>query len=186
LCVLPVIIRFRNLWLADLELPKIIHVAQLLVPSALFCGTTLWLYQHFGAHLLGDENALQVLVSQGYSKDLLYPLCLYFLIVNPVLEEIFWRGVILNELDALNLPWKHFGLLWTSATYAAFHYPIFQRILYPGWAELAMPLLTIYGAILALLYRRTRSLVLVSISHAMLTDLAAILLIITLLHKYNI
>jgi hypothetical protein len=185
LCIVPVIIWARKLWLNDLKFPKPLHLLALFLNSALFCTITLWLYQHYGAHLLNNENALQVLVSQGYRKDLLWPLCLYFVIVNPLLEEIFWRGVILNKLDSLDLPWKHFGLCWSSAAYAAFHYPIFQRVLYPGWAELAILLLTIYGAGLVLLYRRTRSLVLISLAHALLTDLAAIALIVTLVHSYH-
>jgi membrane protease YdiL (CAAX protease family) len=185
LCIAPVIIWARKLWLHDLKLPKPLHFVLLFLNSALFCASTLWLYRHFGAYLLNNENALQVLNSQGYKKDLLLPLCLYFLLVNPLLEEIFWRGVILNKLDSLDLPWKHFGLWWSSAAYAAFHYPIFERVLYQGWAELAILLLTIYGAGLALLYKRTKSLVLISLAHALLTDLAAIALIITLLHNYH-
>jgi len=183
LCIIPAIIWERKLWLNDLKFPKPLHVLQLLVHSALFCGTTLWLYHNFGAHLLSNENALQVIVSRGYKKELLLPLCLFFVIMNPVLEEIYWRGVILNKLDSFNLPWKNFALLWSSAAYGAFHYPIFQVIMYRGWAELGILLLTIYGAGLALLYRRTKSLVLVSLSHALLTDLAAVALIVTLLQN---
>ena len=70
--------------------------------------------------------------------------------------------------------------------YAAFHYSILQMVLYPVWAEIGAVLLALYGAGLAVLLRATKSIVLVSLTHAFLTDLAAIILIIALYQRMGL
>ncbi len=61
-----------------------------------------------------------------------------------------------------------------------------QMVLYPAWAEIGAVLLAIYGAGLAVLLRATKSIVLVGLTHACLTDLAAIILIIALYQRMGL
>ncbi|MBZ0187169.1 MAG: CPBP family intramembrane metalloprotease, partial [Candidatus Obscuribacterales bacterium] len=127
---------------------------------------------------------MDLLKELGFSKQLFWPLSIYLIVVNPLLEELFWRGVVLNELDDLKLPVKHFGIIWSSLTYALFHYLIFRLVLFPGFAELGIVMLALFGALLAVVYRKTGSIVTTALTHGLLTDLAAIVLILNLFRRY--
>src|SRR5262249_19778678 len=153
---------------------------------AIFSLIALFVYIQMADMLLTKAHVIELLKQQGYNKQIFWPLSLYAIIVNPILEELFWRGTILNELDRLKAPFKHFGIVWSSFAYAAFHYSIFAMVMLPGWAEFGTFLLAIYGAALALLYRRTGSIILTAVAHGLLTDTACIVLILKLFQEYPI
>jgi uncharacterized protein len=186
ICLLPAIIMGRQLWRNDLARPTFKQAMLLIFASAAFCLSTLILYEHAGDLLLDSNNAMAVLKEHGYRKEIFLGLSIYFVSINPLLEELFWRGVVLNELDRLKTPFKNFPLLWSSFSSAVFHYPILRLILHPPGAEIGVLGLTVYGAFLALVYRRTGSLVVATLAHACLTDLAAIVLIAALFHRYSL
>jgi len=185
-CVMPAVIWGYPLWRQHVVLPSIKQWLLVIVSSIVFCSFTLLLYDKLGDRFLSNENALAVIREQGFTKESFWFLGLYFVFVNSTLEELYWRGVLLNKLDQLGLSFKHFGIIWSSLTYGAFHYSIFRLILRPVWAEIGIIMLMFYGAGLALLYRKTGSIVLPIIAHALLTDLAAILLMVSLFLRLGI
>jgi membrane protease YdiL (CAAX protease family) len=68
--------------------------------------------------------------------------------------------------------------------YAAFHYWICRLVVFSGWAEIGTIMLAFYGAMLALIYRRTGSIITTSIAHGLLTDMAAVMLLLDFLRRY--
>lgn len=183
LVLLPPVVLAFPAWRAGLKVPNLKHVGVLLVASVLFCGCTLLLYHLMSPLMLSDEKTSILLQDQGYSKQSFLPLSLYFVTVNPLLEELFWRGTVINKLEPVTRKIKNFGIIWSSFWYGAFHYPILAMVLYPGWSELGAVMLMIYGALLALYYRKTESIILPAIAHGLLTDLSAIALIIALFRR---
>ncbi len=184
LCLTPAIWWGRHLWLKTLTVPKWKHCALLVVAAIIFSLITLATYELIGKHLLSNSEAMELLKRQGFSKQMFWPLSVYAIVVNPIFEELFWRGVVLNELEKHKTPLKNFALIWSSFTYALFHYLIFRMVLFPVWAEVGTIMLAVYGAILALLYRKTNSIIFAALAHGLLTDLACIVLILDLLQRY--
>lgn len=114
-----------------------------------------------------------------------WPISVYAVVVNPLVEELFWRGIVFNELERWKkVPFKHFALVWSSVAYALFHYLIFRLVLFPVYAEIGIVLLAIYGAMLALIYRKTNSILTTAVAHGLLTDTAAIALMLDLARRY--
>lgn len=185
LCVVPAIVWGRSLWRNSLSMPTIKQCLIMVLASILFAGSSLLLYKLYGDYLLNSQDTFALLKEQGYGKGLVLPMTFYFVFVNSTLEELFWRGVIFNKLDQFQLPFKHFAIAWSAFSYAAFHYLILRLVLFPGWAEFGVFFLFIYGAILALIYRRTGSLVTTSLTHAFLTDVTAMVLIVALLTRLH-
>jgi len=177
-CIVPALVWGYSLWRNDLKRPTLKQTLVLLAASIGFIALSLGVYQVIGDHLLNSHDTVDLIMNLGYRKYIIYPVGLYFVLVNATLEELFWRGVILNKMETL-LPkhWKPFGLAWTSVTYAIYHYSILRLILFPGWAELGVLMLASFGVLMAWLYRKTGSLVLPSMYHAFLPDITAIILI---------
>lgn len=173
-----------SLWRNDLIMPTLKQWLLLLVSAVIFSGAAVLLYDNLGYIFLDSRRVMSLLNELGFNKQHLIPLSLDLIFVNSALEELFWRGVILNRLDQMHTPFKHFGIISSSVMYAAFHYFILRLVVYPGWAEFGFILLAIYGAFLAIVYRKTGSIVMASLAHGFLTDLAAIVLILDLLQHY--
>ena len=108
---------------------------------------------------------------------------LYAIFGNPIVEELFWRGVVLNELERAKFPIRHFGMIWSSILYAALHLPIVLLVVGPGIGLGCVLFLAVYGAILAAIYRLTGSIVLAVLTHGLLTDVAAVVLMLRLLSE---
>ncbi len=183
-CLLPAIYLGRSLWLPTLKRPAFRDVAILSGMAILFSIISVVAYELGGKGVLSSEHALRLMQDLGWSKQLFWPVSIYAVIVNPFVEEIFWRGVVFNRLQQIKPPFKHFALIWSSAAYAAFHYVIFSMVMYPFWAEVGTVMLAVYGALLALIYRRTGSIVTTALAHGLLTDVAAVALMLDLSLKY--
>jgi uncharacterized protein len=181
LCLIPVIVCARTQWYRTWLLPSRSTFTKLCFASIGFSGIALIGYELFGKKVLSNSIVIGLLKEIGFVDGAFLPLCLYAIIVNPILEEIFWRGIVLNKLEKSAALPKHFGILWSSLAYAAFHYTIFRLVMYPIWAELGTMLLAGYGAILAIIYRRTGSILTTGLAHGLLTDLAAVALLLDLL-----
>lgn len=185
ICLLPIIIWGRDLWTPSLKRPQKMHCLALLAASVVFSCVAVFTYEFFGPRLLSDRSVLALLRDLGYSRGVFIGLGVYTIIVNPLIEEIFWRGIVLNQLDRFrNPPFKHFGIICSSLAYAAFHYLIFRMVLFPGWAEVATLLLAIYGGLLAVIYRRSGSILTTALAHGLLTDTAVIALCLALFLRY--
>jgi uncharacterized protein len=184
LCLMPAILYGRNLWKDSLKWPVRKEWVVLIVASVLFSLLTVLAYELIGHKLLSDEQALLLMKRQGWFGNLFWPISVYAVVVNPVLEELFWRGVVFNALGKVKWPIKHFAIIWSSISYAAFHYGIFRLILYPVYAEILTLGLAFYGAGLAVVYRRTGSIITIAAVHGLLTDMAAIMLMIDLFRRH--
>ncbi len=186
ICLIPAIIWGRKLWRRDWRRPKPEQLCALVLAAAVFSVATIGLYKFTGDYLLDSSHAIAVLKEQGYQKETFLALSIYFVLVNPLLEELFWRGVVLNQIERLKPQNKSLALLWSSFAAALFHYPMLRLILYPPGPEIGVLALTVYGAFLALLYKRTSNITLSIIAHAGLTDLAVIILITALFDRFSL
>jgi membrane protease YdiL (CAAX protease family) len=185
-CLMPAIIWGRKLWASTFSKPRLRDCVLLFLASILFCAITVVMYELIGTKLLSNENALSLIKQFGSNKGLLGFLSVYAVVVNPLVEELFWRGVVLNEVDNWHTKYKHFGLVWSSGAYALFHYLIFRLVLFPIFAEIGILMLAFYGGFLAIVYRKTGSILTTAIAHGLLTDMAAVALIVDLLrHRPN-
>jgi membrane protease YdiL (CAAX protease family) len=185
LCLVPAIVLNRSLWLSTFKKPSIRDCALLLIAAIAFSALALLAYEIFGPKVLSNEHVPLLLKEQGISRNLYIFFALYSTIVNPLLEELYWRGIVFNALDKPNIRPKYFAITCSSLLYALFHYLIFRLVLYPGWAELGTLLLAGYGAILALIYRKTGSIITTAMAHGLLTDLACVVLLIDYFRKYG-
>jgi membrane protease YdiL (CAAX protease family) len=185
-CLMPGIIYGMPMWRAGLKRPTLIECGLLGIASVTFCGAALLLYNYMGDYLLSSQNTHKLLVQVGYNTTIFVPLSLYFIVGNSTMEELFWRGVVMTRLEELRPRSRHFGIVYSSVAYALFHYPIMRLVLYPGWAEFGTLMLVGHGAILAMIYKRTKSIVLPILVHALLADLTAIVLIFALFRRLGL
>lgn len=186
LCLIPAIVWGRKYFLKDVHMPKLWQIGALALASVLFSTIAFFVYSFLGDMILSSEGTMKLLLVLGYTKEIFWPLSIYFIVVNSALEELFWRGVILNKIDEIFEGKSYYGILWSSLAYGAFHYPILQLVVYPGWAEIGAVLLAVYGALLAVLYRLTRNIVMACVAHAVLTDTAAIVLLVALFARLGV
>jgi uncharacterized protein len=185
ICLLPALVWGRVLWLKTCRTPERKHCLWLLLASVIFSIVALGTYEFMGPLLLSDTGVITLLKDLGYNRGVFLGLAFYTIVVNPLVEEVFWRGIVLNALDKVRRPpFKHFGIVTSSLAYALFHYFIFRMVLFPGWAEIATLMLAAYGAGLAVLYRKTGSILTTAVAHGLLTDMAVIVLIVDLYRKY--
>ena len=185
-CLLPGIIWGKNSFLNTLRPPNYLELLGLIVACILFSTGSVSAYERFGDLVLSSPHVFELMKTVGYSRDIFCPISIYIVIINPALEELFWRGFVMNKLDELCPDFPHCGLIWSSFAYGAFHYPIMQLVMYPGWAEFGTILLMIYGGMLGILYRMTKSLLVPALAHSLLTDLSAVLLMLALFHRLNV
>jgi membrane protease YdiL (CAAX protease family) len=183
-CLVPAIIFGRHLWLRSLRKPSSKEWLWLVAGSILFSLVTIVGYEWIGGSLLSDEQAIGLMKRQGWFGQLFWPISIYAVVVNPLVEELFWRGFVLNQLDKSRLPIKHFGIIWSSFAYAALHYPIFRLVLFPVYAEIGTFGLVVYGAFMAVIYRKTGSIITTALAHGLLTDMAALVLMIDLFRRH--
>src|ERR1700733_10237792 len=108
-----------------------------------------------------------MLTTRGFMATWVLPLCLYFVVINAILEELFWRGVILNQLEYLNSKIRLAGTVWTAATFAAWHWLVIRALIKPGWAEVTMIGILLMGVFASWLYRKSGSIVLPILWHAL-------------------
>lgn len=196
--LVPAIIWGRKYWTETFKMPKFSHCVNILIVALIFSVITVVAYELLGTLVLSDDKIAILLDELGIATHNLVLFGFYAVIINPLLEEIFWRGIVFNVLNerfsnetvrekVLNervsaehtkSRWKYFPIVWSSITYALFHYLIFRLVLFPLWAEIGIIMLAVYGGILAIVYKRTGSIITTSIAHGLWTDLACIALLI--------
>lgn len=186
LCCLPAVFWGFKLWRPAAVAPSLEQTGAVAAASVLFCFVSVFAYSNFGDSVFSSRHAMDLLNEFGYTKELVPPLSFYIVIVNPVLEELFWRGVILTKLDSYKVGIKNFGIIWSSICFGALHYPILQQIMYPGWAEFGATSLACLGAMLAFLYKKTNSIVIPILIHSLIADLAFVVLMFTMFKRLQI
>jgi membrane protease YdiL (CAAX protease family) len=185
ICLAPAIVWGRSLWLPTVIKPTVRDCLLLLGAAIVFSAGAVLGYELIGKMLLSNEHVLALLKKQGITGHLFVFFGFYATIVNPILEELFWRGVVLNAFDQAGSRFRYFGITLSSLLYALFHYLIFRLVLFPGYAEVGTLLLAGYGALMALIYRKTGSIVTTALAHGLLTDLACVVLLVYYFNKYG-
>jgi membrane protease YdiL (CAAX protease family) len=181
-CLFPAIFWGRRLWRDDWKKPTASQWGALAV-GLLVALPLFWEgYAVIGRRLLDAGSLLQVLTQRGFQARWLLPLGLYFVPVNALLEELFWRGVVLNELRGLGGKAWTAGTVWTALTFAAWHWLVIRLLLRPGWSEAAVLGILAAGVFFSWLYRRTGSIVVPILWHSFVFDLAIIIIFAAVLH----
>ncbi len=184
-CLLPGIIWGKETFKNHLRAPSFLQLLGLVVASILFSITSVLAYLCFGDKVLSSPHVMELMRTVGYNQDIFWLISIYIVLINPILEELFWRGFVITKLDELCPDFPHCGLIWSSFAYGAFHYPIMQLVMYPGWAEFGTIMLMLYGAMLGVLYKKTGKILVPALAHASLTDLSAVILMLALFHRLN-
>jgi membrane protease YdiL (CAAX protease family) len=107
---------------------------------------------------------------------------LYFVIINPLLEETFWRGFIYEE-------WKHFvsptwACLITSFFFGAWHWVIVQDFCSPIWAIILSIAVMIGGFLITRVYDKTGTLGAPVLIHSLGADLPLLIVVFLLLKNW--
>jgi membrane protease YdiL (CAAX protease family) len=175
-CLLPVAVLGRRLWLPAVHWPTPRQWLLLIAVTVIVVALAPWVWAWIGTRFIDPHGLMRVVTARGFRATWLLPLGLYFVPVNAALEELFWRGVILNELRGTGETVWTFGAVWTAFTFGAWHFLVLRLLLRPGWAEAAVLLIVAAGVFLAWLYRWTRSIVLPFLWHALVFDLVLIVI----------
>ncbi len=175
-CLLPAAVWGRRLWLRAIKMPTWPQWVALGIAVLVVLPLSLVAYARIGADFLSPQDVLHVVTLRGFQAKWLWPLGFYFVPVNAILEEMFWRGVVLNELRGMDEKAWALGVAWTTLTFAAWHYLVLRLLLRHGWAEATVLAIVAAGVFLAWMYRRTGSLVLPILWHGLVFDLALIVI----------
>ena len=170
LCLLPAAVWGRKLWRGALRWPTVRQGAALAAAIAVVLPLTLFVYSEIGRDLFNAVDLRHVVTERGFRAAWLLPFGVYFVAVNATLEELFWRGVVLNELRGTGETIGTLGAIWTALTFAAWHYLVLRLLLRPGWAEVTVLGVLGAGIFFAWLYRRTHSIIVPILWHGLLFD----------------
>jgi membrane protease YdiL (CAAX protease family) len=83
----------------------------------------------------------------------------------------------LNELEFLNKRVRYAGEAWTAVSFCAWHWLVLRLLLKPGWAEAAVVGVLAVGIACPWIYRKTGSIILAILCHALVFDLALIVVL---------
>ena len=138
-------------------------------------------YTVAGALLLDGPRILGLLSERGLAPGAYLWLFPYFVIVNPWVEEFFWRGGVYATLRRVFAS-PLVAALVSSACFGAWHWLVLRLFLAPAVALLGTLTITLVGIGLTFLYERTRRLLYPVALHALAGD-APILLCLFLLGR---
>jgi membrane protease YdiL (CAAX protease family) len=177
ICLAPAAYWGRHLWMQNVRMPSrkqwLLAIGATLLTSAIAIAA----YELSGELIVSRKEVLQVLTLRGFhaTRYYLVPLAFYFVFVNATLEELFWRGTVLNVLDDIKQKrTRRYGYFWTAITFAAWHWLVLRALIKPGWAEVAVLGILLMGFFSSWLYRKTDSIILPIIWHAFVFDFAII------------
>lgn len=173
-CLLPAAWWGRRLWQNAVRWPTRTQWAWLGAALAAVVPLSLFGYLEIGSYVLNTSGIRGVVTERGFQAAWLLPFGLYFVPVNATLEELFWRGVVLNELRGTEEAVWTVGAIWTAFTFAAWHYLVLRLLLRPGWAEATVLAILAAGALFAWMYRRTHSIIVPILWHGLVFDLGLV------------
>jgi membrane protease YdiL (CAAX protease family) len=176
-CALPAIIWKRNHWSKHLKRPTFRQAVTVILAAALFGIYTYFTYRYLGPYMFNKTRAMASLTYRGFTMAMLIPLSVYFLTVNPIIEELFWRGVVLNELCEKDTKMFSLPVLWTNFFFAAWHVLVIRLFVAPEFMYIAVCTVMSVGIFLSWLYRRTDSLILPALWHSIVFDMAVIVIL---------
>jgi membrane protease YdiL (CAAX protease family) len=175
-CLLPAALWGRKLWRGSLRWPSVRQWAWLLPALLCVAPLSVWGYIEIGKTVLNTPGIQTVLTERGFQSAWLLPFGLYFVAVNATLEELFWRGVVLNELRGTGDTIWTIGAIWTAFSFASWHYLVLRLLLRPGWAEATVLAILASGIFFAWLYRQTHSIIVPILWHGLVFDLGLVVI----------
>ncbi len=173
-CLLPAAIWGRRLWRGALRWPNLRQWTCLIAALIVVVPLSLFLYSELGRTILSAHDLTSVVTRRGFRAAEFLPVGIYFVAVNATLEELFWRGVVLNELRGTSEAVWTVGAVWTAFAFAAWHYLVLRLLLRPGWAEATVVAIVLAGVFFAWLYRQTKSIIVPILWHGLIFDLGLI------------
>jgi membrane protease YdiL (CAAX protease family) len=179
-CLLPTVIAGRHLWRGALRFPNLREIGVLALAASIVLPLTVIVFRWIGSTFITDADVMTILTARGFEARWLLPLGIYFVLVNSILEELFWRGVVLNQLARTPERPGRVGAVWTALTFAAWHYLVVRLLVRPGWAELTVCGIVGAGVFFSWLYRRSESIVVPILWHALVFDLPLILIFVVI------
>ncbi len=118
---------------------------------------------------------ITTLKSLGFHKGQHFLLfAFYFVLINPVLEELFWRGLIYHRCRDW-MP-EQTAMLVSSIVFGSYHWLILQTSFTPLGAILATVSVIVGGVVFSFFYRKTNSLLAPILVHGLGYDLPIIIL----------
>ena len=130
-CLLPAALWGRRLWRGAVRWPTLRQWAVLLAALVCVVPLSLFGYAEIGKRVLDAGDIPSIVTMRGFHATWLLPFGVYFVLVNAILEELFWRGVVLNELRGTSEAVWTVGAVWTAFTFAAWHYLVLRLMLRP-------------------------------------------------------
>jgi membrane protease YdiL (CAAX protease family) len=160
-------IRARRLLLTQL--------AGYLFGSLAVCGIAVLAYPFLASHLFSPQGITSYLASVGISRHSLPWLIPYFVIVNPLAEELFWRAMLQETV----LP--RLGRMVTvptvAALFALWHAVVIARFFSPPLVLLSLLGIFLAGLYLGSFYRQENPFMRSVLVHAVLADLPLLVLL---------
>ena len=175
-CLLPAALWGNKLWRRSAHWPTLRQGAWLLAALVCVIPVSLFGYTEIGKMVLNSPGIETVITERGFHAAWLLPFGFYFVAVNATLEELFWRGVVLNELRGTGETIWTLGAIWTAFTFAAWHYLVLRLLLRPGWAEATVVAILAAGIFFAWLYRQTHSIIVPILWHGLVFDLGLVVI----------
>ncbi len=178
-CLLPWAVLGRRYWEGTLRAPTARQWTMLCVAVLLVLPLTWVIYARVGRIFIDAPLLLAVMARRGFEARWLPALALYFVPVNAVLEELFWRGVVLGVLGGtpeLQTRASKLGAAWAVLSFGAWHYLAVRILVRPGWAEITVAGIIGAGFVLSRIYRRTGSMIVTALWHGLVFDLPVILI----------
>ena len=176
-CLLPLIIWRRKSWQKHLIPPSVRQIVAIAIVGALFGVFTIVAHNYLGTFIVQRQNALAAMSMRGFQVSWMVPLSIYFFTVNPVIEELFWRGVVLNDLCESNSKMLSAPYIWTNVSFAAWHLLVVRLFVAPILIPLAVVIVASVGFFLSWLYRRTGSVIVPMLWLGLVFDMAVIVLL---------
>lgn len=137
---------------------------------------TFGLYSFAGSALFDRPQVLGLMSERGLGPSAYVWLFPYFALVNPLVEEFFWRGGVYATLRRLFVSWLPAALV-ASVLFGAWHWLVIRLFLAPILALGATLLIMAVGVGLCFVYERTRRLSVAILLHALAGDTPLLLLL---------
>ncbi len=137
---------------------------------------------HSLSPFLDPQHHLKITLTEfGFvSKPVFILFAVYFVTLNPIIEECFWRGFILRHLHAHTSSTR--ALVISSVAFGAWHGVIVYYLFHTAFAWGITLIIMLGGFIFGHAYRKTRSLVPAILLHSLLGDLPIVLLLANILY----
>jgi membrane protease YdiL (CAAX protease family) len=176
-CLLAPALLLRRAWIGTLCRPTLAQTLALAAAIAVAVPAAGAVYLRIGTAIIDPHAMIESLAARGFTPGWLAALGAYFVAVNSTVEELFWRGVILNNLDKTRSGRPTAAANWTAFSFAAWHYLALRLLLRAPWAAFMVFALFGVGLFLSWLYRQTGSLLLTILWHGLVFDLPLIVIL---------